>query len=43
MTEAATETGSAAGQVLETARELSEHATEMRRFVETFVADVRAA
>jgi len=41
--QAADDTGTAAGQVLETARELSQRAGDMRRFIETFVHQVRAA
>jgi methyl-accepting chemotaxis protein len=43
VSEAATETGTSAGQVLEAAKELSQQSETLRGVVDTFLSDVRAA
>jgi methyl-accepting chemotaxis protein len=43
VSQAADQTGSAAGEVLQAARQLARQSEEMRRFVDTFIGNVRAA
>ncbi len=43
VTQASSETGAAAQQVLTASGELSQHANNMRQVVEQFLADIKAA